>query len=221
MSGADDASVGTWADPFTKLLAFNQTQYSRVLSLDSNGLMLQPMDELFLLPPCPVAMPRAYWLFPDTKMLSSQLVLIQPRAVAFERIMRRIEGAGDNDYDMELMNNLYRDSALVLPHRPYTILTGKFRNEKHANYLGSNSDKWDPIAVYNEAKYAHFSDWPVPKPWIPMPGHLRNEMQPKCRTKDGAEDCVERAIWNGFYADFAKQRELSAGRVRQDSDQTQ
>lgn len=31
----------TWADSFTKLLAFNQTQYERVLSLDSDATVLQ------------------------------------------------------------------------------------------------------------------------------------------------------------------------------------
>jgi len=56
------AEAGTWSDSYTKLLAFNQTQYDRVLSLDSDSTVLKPMDELFLLPDCPVAMPRAYWL---------------------------------------------------------------------------------------------------------------------------------------------------------------
>ena len=31
----------TWADSFTKLLAFNQTQYRRILSLDSDATVLQ------------------------------------------------------------------------------------------------------------------------------------------------------------------------------------
>lgn len=31
----------TWADSFTKLLAFNQTRYKRVLSLDSDATVLQ------------------------------------------------------------------------------------------------------------------------------------------------------------------------------------
>jgi alpha-N-acetylglucosamine transferase len=31
----------TWADSFTKLLAFNQTQYERVISLDSDANVLK------------------------------------------------------------------------------------------------------------------------------------------------------------------------------------
>lgn len=34
-----DSSV--WADSFTKLLAFNQTRYKRVLNLDTDGMILQ------------------------------------------------------------------------------------------------------------------------------------------------------------------------------------
>lgn len=49
----------TWGDSFTKLLAFNQTQYKRVLSLDSDATVLDSMEELFLMPSAPVAMPKA------------------------------------------------------------------------------------------------------------------------------------------------------------------
>ena len=36
-----DDGVGTWAESFTKLLAFRQTQYERVLSLDSDATILR------------------------------------------------------------------------------------------------------------------------------------------------------------------------------------
>lgn len=121
------------------------------------------MDELFLLPPCPVAMPRAYWLNPNDRVLSSQVVLIQPSNFEFRRIMHAIANASTNDYDMEIVNDLYRDSAIILPHRPYDLLTGEFRGKNHAAYLGNPLEGWDPYAILNETKYLHFSDWPVPK----------------------------------------------------------
>ncbi|KAI1130501.1 glucose N-acetyltransferase [Nemania abortiva] len=196
----------TWAESFTKLLAFNQTQYQRVLNVDSDATILQPMDELFLMPPCPVAMPRAYWLFPDNKILSSQLMLVQPSEVEFDRIMKQVESSSRNDYDMEIVNQLYIDSAMILPHRPYDLLTGEFRGDKHQNYLGTDREEFDPVTIYNEAKYLHFSDWPVPKPWIPMSESVRQDKQPKCGTKNGQEDCSARELWNGFYSDFAQRR---------------
>ncbi|KAI1019139.1 hypothetical protein LB503_009255 [Fusarium chuoi] len=203
-------SVETWADSFTKLLAFNQTQYERVLSLDSDSTVLQHMDELFELPPCPVAMPRAYWLYndnPPKKILSSQLMLIQPDEVEFERIVQKMNSIGPNDYDMEIVNSLYLDSALILPHRKYDMLTAEFRAKDHSAYLGSEREQWDPNAVLNEAKFVHFSDWPVPKPWINDP-EVRLQNQPDCATNETT--CAEREIWNGFYTDFRDNREASS-----------
>ncbi|KAI0508572.1 glucose N-acetyltransferase [Xylaria bambusicola] len=201
-SGGD----ATWAESFTKLLAFNQTQYRRVLNVDSDATILQPMDELFIMPPCPVAMPRAYWLFPKDKILSSQLMLVQPSEVEFDRIMKQMESSGRNDYDMEIVNQLYADSAMILPHRPYDLLTGEFRGDNHQNYLGTDREEFDPVAIFNEAKYLHFSDWPVPKPWITMSEGMRKDKQPKCENKNGQEDCTARELWNGFYTDFTQRR---------------
>ncbi|KAI0485065.1 glycosyltransferase family 8 protein [Xylariaceae sp. FL0804] len=224
--GAD----ATWAESFTKLLAFNQTQYQRVLNVDSDATVLQAMDELFLAPSCPVAMPRAYWLYPEERtMLSSQLMLVEPGAAEFARVARQVEASGRDDYDMEIVNQLYEASAMVLPHRPYDLLTGEFRGDDHRNYLGTTAttaatatdddradedDYWDPAAVYSEAKYLHFSDWPVPKPWraeaLLEPALESN--QPKCVTRRGGlEDCSARDLWRGFYADFKQRRKNICG----------
>ncbi|KAM7204685.1 Nucleotide-diphospho-sugar transferase [Naviculisporaceae sp. PSN 640] len=202
----------TWAQSFTKLLAFNQTQYARVLSLDSDSTILQPMDELFLLPPCPLAIPRAYWLYPEKKILSSQIMLITPSEAEFKRITAKIEHATPDDYDMEIVNYLYADSALILPHRPYDLLTAEFRREKdnHGYYLGNEEEEWDAVKIFNEAKFLHFSDWPVPKPWLNAPESLREEKQPQCK-EQGGKNCVEREIWNGIYEEFKERR----GRVCQ------
>jgi len=200
----------TWADSYTKLLVFNQTQYDRVLSLDSDGTILQPMDELFLLPPAPIAMPRAYWMLndkPPKKILSSQVMLVQPDAAEFARLMNKTDLAGPKDYDMDIVNDLYLDSAMVLPHRAYDMLSAEYRSKDHRLYLGSDVEEWDPIAALNEAKYLHFSDWPVPKPWIPMTDVEREKSQPECNAVDGKEDCLQREMWNGFYADFADRRQ--------------
>lgn len=205
---ADIYFLETWADSFTKLLAFNQTQYKRVLSIDSDSLLLQQMDELFLIPPTPVAMPRAYWLFPEQTTLSSQVMLIEPSDAEFSRIQEQIRAASKNDYDMEIVNYLYNASALILPHRKYDLISGEFRRDTHGWYLGSDVEIWDPAKVYSEAKLVHFSDWPLPKPWLPIPENKRIEIQPKCYAlPNGEEDCTARIIWNGLYTDFKKKRE--------------
>ena len=150
-------------------------------------------------------MPRAYWLFPDNPILSSQVVLIQPSEFEFTRIEQEIEKASSNEYDMEIVNTLYHDSALVLPHRPYDLLTGEFRSKDHTAYLGNDKEEWDPVAVYNEAKLVHFSDWPLPKPWIDSSAA---DVEPECVNNTGSEDCTSRDIWRGICSEFRDLRKV-------------
>lgn len=198
----------TWADSFTKLLAFNQTQYKRVLSLDSDATVLQAMDELFLLPSAPVAMPRAYWL-DDT--LSSQLVLVEPSTFEFKRILAAFAERDDTDFDMELVNNLYRDSCFIIPHRRYDLITGEFKASDHSRYLGSTEEVWDPEAALKEAKFLHYSDWPHPKPWFPASKSEVDEVMPKCHGGWRKQDCRDQESWLWFYKDFRKRRTAVCG----------
>lgn len=202
----------TWADSFTKLLAFNQTQYDRVLSMDSDSTILQNMDELFLLPKVPFAAPRAYWLYPDEHILSSQIMLVTPSVEEFARVQAKVDAAGSNDYDMEIVNQLYRDSALIIPHRPYNLLTGEFKGSDHKYYLGSETETWDPLYIYNEAKFVHFSDWPIPKPWIAASEAAMQKNEPACVEKDGQKDCTSRQLWNSFYTEFRERRKVRFSR---------
>nr|POE51778.1 glucose n-acetyltransferase 1 [Quercus suber] len=207
---ADAVSDPTWAAGFTKWLAFNQTQYERVLTLDSDATVLRSMDELFLLPRTPVALPRAYWL---NDSLSAQVALVQPSSTAFARIREQIAARGEDDFDMEIINALYGDSCMVMPHRPYNLLTGEFRAEEHVRYLGDRDERWDPETVMREAKYVHFSDWPLPKPWIAHSNLMFRELWPACNgVLDGeVEDCQDREIWAWFYDDFRARREEVCG----------
>ncbi|EME44314.1 glycosyltransferase family 8 protein [Dothistroma septosporum NZE10] len=199
----------TWADIFTKLLAFNQTAFQRVLSLDSDATVVQPLDELFLMPPAPVAMPRAYWLT-DKPTLSSQLVLVEPSKFEMSRVLAALRHRKYNEFDMEIVNDLYGKNCIVIPHRRYDLLSGEFRNTEHSLYLGSNEESWDPDAAYQEAKFLHFSDWPLPKPWLPTTQKQIDEVVPACWTRDdGTQDCRDRDRWLLVYEDFLERREGS------------
>ena len=188
------------------------------------------MDELLFMEPARIAMPRAYWLSFEDRVLSSQLLLLQPSNHEFDRLMSATENAGHNDYDMDILTTLYKDSAMVLPHRPYDLLTGEFRGNDHQNYLQDPRQDWDPDAVLKEAKYMHFSDWPLPKvwkhntlsnvssltvfePWLAKPEEV-DESKPPCRpasTKDQTENCRDQHIWVGAYAEFRRRRKVSHG----------
>jgi hypothetical protein len=96
------------------------------------------MDDLFHLPSSPIAMPRAYWIT-DRFFLSSQVVVLEPSKNEWHRIQEAIQNHDENVFDMDILNTLYNNSALVFPHRSYALLTGEFRSkpDNHANYLGS------------------------------------------------------------------------------------
>jgi hypothetical protein len=208
--------AATWSQSFTKLLAFNQTQYKRVLSLDSDATLLQHMDELFVLPATPVAMPRAYWLPSSdpggSNQLTSSVLLLQPSIYEFRRIETAVSHAAERDFDMEILNQLYNKTAMVLPHRPYFLVTGEFRNNEtmgHDTYLGNNFEYFDARKVRRQAKYAHFSDWPMPKPWIKAPTEFIEEIEPQCATDpEGDKDCGAREVWLELYRDFAARRKV-------------
>lgn len=104
---------------------------------------------------------------------------------------------------MDLLNYRYGSSALVLPQRPYALLSSEFRKTDHTPYLGPNAH-WDAQAVLDEAALVHFSDWPLPKPWTLWSADSLAEIQPAC-SADGT-DCTERRIWKDLYDDFRMKR---------------
>jgi len=205
----------TWVESFTKLIAFNQTQYSRLLHLDSDATVLQNLDHLFLLPPTRIALPRAYWL---SNTLSSQLMLIQPSTTEFAKILSAVYTKRKDEYDMDIINKLYANNSMILPHRGYDLITGEFRNGKneHVQYLGSADEEWHAAKVLEEAKYVHFSDWPHPKPWITVVNETIKAMAPECSVQtNGREDCSDRDAWNWLYDDFRKRREAVCPEIQE------
>lgn len=169
-----ESSDTTWAESFTKLLIFNQTQYDRVLFMDSDGSVNGLLDHLFLLPSAPVAATRSYWFSKEELQnspcgLNAQLELVEPSTQIFNDIMDTLKtGRQENEYDMEIFNKLFGDSALIIPHRRTMILSGEFRNKpqedgkEHQRYMGKY-EPWDAQKVFSETPYIHFSDWPHPK----------------------------------------------------------
>ena len=142
-------------------------------------------------------------------------MLIEPSEFEFDRVLQAIKDKGEDDFDMEIVNKLYQDNAMILPHRPYNLLTGEFRAEDHSHYLGNELEEWHPDAALSEAKLLHFSDWPIPKPWISTPEHLREEKPPKCQLHQttGVENCRSRDIWLGLYSDFRERRQVRVVRI--------
>ena len=64
-----------------------------------------------------MAMPRAYWLGFKGRIVSSQLLLLEPSEYEFDRVLKVTENAGDDGYDIDILNTLCQDFAMFLPHR--------------------------------------------------------------------------------------------------------
>jgi len=167
----------------------------------------QHMDELFFLPSTPVAMPRAYWF--DHFFLSSQIIVAEPSEETWLLVENAMDHHEGHDYDMDILNKLFGNSSLVIPHRNYNLLSSEFRREPHdhKSYLGSPTEIWNPRKTLAEAKFVHFSDWPMPKPWIAPRKKELEENLPQCSSGEGmVEDCTDRMIWLELRDDFSKRR---------------
>ncbi|SCU94617.1 LANO_0E07382g1_1 [Lachancea nothofagi CBS 11611] len=61
-----------WNKSFTKLLVFNQTEYERIIYLDSDAALFDSMDELFFLPSyVNFAAPLTYWFISESDLQAS------------------------------------------------------------------------------------------------------------------------------------------------------
>ncbi|KAL8665670.1 MAG: hypothetical protein Q9168_007646 [Polycauliona sp. 1 TL-2023] len=202
-----DEQNGQQDAPFTKFAAWNTGRYRRVLYLSSDVTLLRNLDELFHLPSTPVAMMREHWTLPNKRVLTPRLILLKPSDDEFDRLSTAIRPdiLQDGDDDAAILNRFYRDTALVLPHQVYGLLSSEFRTEDHMRYLGNPYDLWDPENALRVASLVHFVDEPFPKPWIMWPHTLLAEQHPKCK----GEDCRNKEAWMSLYNDFRRRRKVS------------
>ena len=171
----------------------------------ADSVCIKPLDDLFLLPKAPVAAPTAYWIGNDS--LSSAILLIEPSMPEFRKVLDGMKNRTSDEFDMELINDLYAGNAMVLPNKNW-VVSGEFRRQQHGSYL-KTGDIWDAKKIINQVPYVHFSDWPYPKPWKTAEKGAIQATQPKCNlNQDGSEDCMNRDIWLWLYEDFMKRRKV-------------
>ncbi|CBF73648.1 predicted protein [Aspergillus nidulans FGSC A4] len=109
----------------------------------------------------------------------------QPNKNTFERIIE--EARSSDAFDMEVLNRL-RVSHQGPPPVPFR---------------GQDAE-WNATVEVSRAYLVHFSDWPLPKPWLPHSQSQWEAALPEFR--DGEEyaetpdrpRCAERFTWTGF-----------------------
>lgn len=209
----------TWRDSLTKFQSFSLTEWTRVLAFDSDSLVLNNMDHYFLSPMAAVAVPRAYWLNEKgtniaKQVLGSHVMLIEPNKDHYEKIVA--ESLRSGEFDMEVINHMFQDSAMILPHRRLALLTGEFRTKNHTKFLGPDEDEeWNAMAEVSRSFLVHFSDWPLPKPWLPHTKRQWEDALPTCLEdeieKEDQPRCADRVMWTGFYEDYSHLKEQECG----------
>jgi len=153
------------------------THYDRIIFLDVDVLVIKPLDELFHLPPVPIAAPIAYWL--DPPKFTSAFLVIQPQRTLFDALVAKIdETMNNNGFDMDLLNDFFRhdlksNERYVFPE--IIVLPGYFLTL--SPHLGKEKVKWngakrqhpalspflDTDLLHNSTYVVHFSGGP--KPW--------------------------------------------------------
>ncbi|KAF2011833.1 glycosyltransferase family 8 protein [Aaosphaeria arxii CBS 175.79] len=209
----------TWAQSLTKFNAFRLSNYSRVLYFDSDSLVLNSLDHYFLAPLSRLAVPRAYWLNDiDSASIAEQTIcshvmLLQPDQYYYDTIMNETQRS--KNFDMEVINSLFKGSAMILPHRRLALLTGEFRTRDHQKYLREEPDaEWNAMAEVSRSVLVHFSDWPLPKPWKPRSQQQWEDAQPACdenderdKEKEDRPPCADRMMWSGFYETYDMEKQ--------------
>ncbi|EDO04716.1 hypothetical protein SS1G_07199 [Sclerotinia sclerotiorum 1980 UF-70] len=190
----DDTLPSKPLTPIARLLKQVQTDYY---------VKLQPVEVLHQ-----NHTDRAIWSDSYTKLLAFNLT-----HNLFQQVESAVQHVGPNEYDMDILNALFAPHILAMPPRPYHLLSSEFRRKSHKEYLGDAKELWDPGEILAEAKYMHFSDWPIPKPWIRATKEELNKYMPECGENEwfGATDCRDRTIWLGLYGMFARRRKEVCG----------
>ncbi|EEY70600.1 cleavage induced conserved hypothetical protein [Phytophthora infestans T30-4] len=157
-----DAAEPTWKESLTKLRAFQDWGYNRVVFIDADAVPLANLDHLFDLPPATLYAPTAYWI--EQPFFASTLLVIEPSDAIFNDIIQwaRARGAAAG-FDMDILNTYFADSVRYLPG-VYTVLNSDFRRAPT-----ERSTLFETTAELKEkTQLVHFSckpDASYGKPW--------------------------------------------------------
>lgn len=111
-----DSNVPYYQDVLLKLVGFRLHHYipslKRVLILDSDQLILQPLDHIFGLPEVDIAAPRAYW---QSDGFTSAFILVSLSDRLWDKVSDGLFNIDHDVFDMDLVNKLFAKTLLVLP----------------------------------------------------------------------------------------------------------
>lgn len=210
----DTTEENIWAGPYTKFLGFNLTEFNRVVAIAAGSVVKYNLDELFLIPAAPIAMPHVYWGSQDGWQFSPQLTIMTPSSDSFSRLTDAIKVSPVGEYDISVLEKVFHGQIIRIPQRPFALLSGELRRKSHDHYIGNAFPRiWNPYNILHKARILYFSDDPIPKPWYTASQDLLNRYMPSCEESEGfgASNCEDRQVWLRLYSDYAEWRKAVCG----------
>ena len=170
-------SVEYYENCLLKMLAFKihelDPSVRRVLTLDSDQLIVKNIDSVFDSPSADIATPPAYWLGNST--LSSTCMLIEPSPRLWDQVREALASVLPDKYDMDIINEQFKDSAHRLPGSYITVNSHWEDRNVPSWFVGnesapsSNSESARPASdeeleeLYTQSHVIHF--FAIGKPW--------------------------------------------------------
>lgn len=186
-----DEQVGYYHDVLLKLVAFCLHHYipslKRILVLDSDQLILQSLDHVFDLPSVDVAAPRAYWGQEGTGFTSAFLLVTLSDRV-WDRMTRELGAIKQNVFDMDLVNEMFKQTVLMLPGDYATLNSHWETNDIPSWWMGDT-----PVWPYTQLQLP--KDKVAPQENMP-PGEVVPE-QPESLENDPLEEPDGDELYNG------------------------
>lgn len=139
-----------------KLMAFGMYNFvphlRRVIIMDSDQLVLKNLDHLFHLPSISLAAPRAYWLNDEKHIhpLTSALMVIEQSPEIWAVVEEGLRTIAPEVYDMDLVQALFGDSALVLPGH-YTTLNSHWEAWDLPNWFTGHGSGPETVPDYERS----------------------------------------------------------------------
>lgn len=135
-----------YTDVLLKLVGFRLHQYipflKRVLILDSDQMILQSLDHVFSLPAADLAAPRAYGH--GTFGFTSAFLLVSLSDRLWDRIDRALQTISDNTFDMDLLNRMFGETAMLLPG-DYCTLNSHWETNTIPTWWQGSEPPRDPL----------------------------------------------------------------------------
>lgn len=140
-----DNHVSYYADVLLKLVGFRLHQYipslKRVLILDSDQIILQSLDHVFSLPAVDLAAPRAYGQ--GSLGFTSAFLLVSLSDRLWSRMELALQSIDDKIYDMDLLNQMFGETTMLLPG-DYCTLNSEWETNSIPNWWQGSEPPRDP-----------------------------------------------------------------------------